>query len=231
MGIIPSIGVLSKPGTPSFVLPSISSAFSAPATGYYNLIQITVTLSGGNCPSIESGICWNYTNFAIVPPSVPPTIADSKNIVATSSNQTYQTFLVMADSWFRVRAYVKYLNQVAYANDFYASYRSYYLGTPPEVQDDSVTVTIYDQWNITADLWFYGNGQGNNVEAWRVELIYMQWGWNEYLYSYQEFSGNDQWFNWMPYVGYSDTYFFRFYFKLNGQWFIFTKDGNQFVTL
>jgi hypothetical protein len=234
MGLISGIGVIAVKVGQSYIMPTVSHSFQAPLPGVFNCIRTTVSITGGNVPNLEGGICWSFAPPPGSPWTTPPTINDNKNVLVTTSNNTfYHDLYISENSHVKIRGYVKYGSLVAYGDGHFASWTWGWYGAPPTV-DSFSTYMVPDpsgpDWWTDVYYSFYANSNGNSMGSWRVELIYMQFGYIEYLMDAREYGGSDYWISDYMVSNKGDTYFLRFYFAIAGQGWIHAYDSDLFVT-
>ncbi len=105
--MIPGLGLVARTGFDP-VLPSVSIT-NLSHTIYFNTLQCTLSVTGGNITVFEAGICWSDVNNL-------PTVGDSKKVIGnalgnlSNNNVTY----FKGSTTYYVRPYVKYQETIVY---------------------------------------------------------------------------------------------------------------------
>lgn len=105
--MIPGLGLVARTGFDP-VLPSVLIT-NLSHTIYFNTLQCTLSVTGGNITVFEAGICWSDVNNL-------PTVGDSKKVIGSAlgnlSNNNITYF--KGTTTYYVRPYVKYQETIAY---------------------------------------------------------------------------------------------------------------------
>ena len=230
MGLIPGIGVMGKPGA-SVVLPAISQGFNYPVEGLYNVVRVYVYMSGANINPLEAGICWNQKSPPGEPWTTPPKVTDSKSAIVNTVTNFSVDFACYGGSWefYKISAYVKSGNAVAYAAGHFAEWNFNWFATAP-------SFTFYggsgymSNWEWFVNCSFNAASSGNYVEAWLVQCFTLNYWGNEEYQGQLEVYGSDTDFNVTigPCWNGGTDYFCRFYYRLSGHGWIHAGDSSFF---